>query len=1105
MNAGYARMRRDSEQERHDFAPVEERPISPGVDALLLALQRNAGNRAVNRLLDADSGKPPSDAGEPLDESTRVVMETRFGRDFGSVRIHASGEAARTTRDFSAHAYTTGSHIAFAPGAYAPDSEGGHALLAHELAHVVQQEGGASGSPELDHGASHELAAQAATQAYASGGPIDAGGPTGVGMARSVDDWLVSTPDINSWQHSDLTDEIVQLEQWLGNQIEGSQDTARIEGALVMLRARLAEIEGRALAKPRRTRSRRGRSTREAAPVEPAGPVDRPRVLREGTSLGTDDPDEMRREVDEIVAYLQRSDLPREERTILQQELSALAPAVSADIQRRAGEHRSRRVAQALTPRVNTDARAYLVEQVSRVESIRPLAERPGFAYLMDGNELITLTEEEAGAIRIRTMAALEDARHKIGGANDGAMDLWMAQAEVERDNLFAAWGTSVFTGVDSASDIYDKFEPYYDRASAALGRYASMRRQGNLVEMANALADAEENAVIARTMVKQWHGDVIEGAESVVRGLTITRNAAFTIVLVLGAVVAAPVVAAGVAGTGATGALATGLTALGTGGVVGTGGAVLGGGSAAAGEAAAGGSRAQILEAGRTEGARWGETGFKIGVTGPLARAAGGALGVGAQGLSRTQQLLRGGLASGGTNVAVETGAEAAHGRVIDPLHAASAFGGGFLGGGGSTLAGGIRNTALRETAQFGIGTVASGGTAYVASGGDIDQTIEAAAVGGVSALGVGFARQPTVRPSGLTRSQEIAFRGGQRLGGAARQATRTALKPLRATVLGVALSVPPARGTGGGPGLPGRTPAALVQGAGEVAPAPATPRVVASAASPVQPAIPQAPAQPTAQAPTSAIPQPAAVTPTSATPLTVASATPARPTTSLPSAAAPPTGQPVAAQPTAPATQPIVPAAQSIAPATQPTVPAAQPIAPAVQPSTQSPAPAAPQPLAATQAQAPTATRRNAYPDFEAVPAGLQQTVTSQAQTLSQQLGGLNIPADRILSAPWVGRIRNARGEIRSTSTSMGYLRSESRFWAEFQRRWPQDYALLGPGRRVTAAFAQRYSWGPETIGQKLVHHHIENASFTVAIPESLHHSLSGTIHARPTVVEP
>jgi hypothetical protein len=73
-------------------------------------------------------------------------MEAFFGCDFSSVRVHADGEAAASARALSAVAYTSGSHVVFGDGRFAPESVAGWRLLAHELAHVVQQREGLSAS-----------------------------------------------------------------------------------------------------------------------------------------------------------------------------------------------------------------------------------------------------------------------------------------------------------------------------------------------------------------------------------------------------------------------------------------------------------------------------------------------------------------------------------------------------------------------------------------------------------------------------------------------------------------------------------------------------------------------------------------------------------------------------------------------------------------------------------------------------------------------------------------------------------------------------------------------------------------------------------------------
>jgi hypothetical protein len=78
-------------------------------------------------------------SGAPLDTGTRTQMETRFGHDFSQVRVHTDDKAAASARDVNARAYTVGSDIVFGKGQYHPSATSSQRLIAHELAHVVQQ------------------------------------------------------------------------------------------------------------------------------------------------------------------------------------------------------------------------------------------------------------------------------------------------------------------------------------------------------------------------------------------------------------------------------------------------------------------------------------------------------------------------------------------------------------------------------------------------------------------------------------------------------------------------------------------------------------------------------------------------------------------------------------------------------------------------------------------------------------------------------------------------------------------------------------------------------------------------------------------------------
>ena len=79
--------------------------------------------------------------GRPLDPGMRGEMEARFGHDFSRVRVHTDERAAASARAVKAAAYTVGRDVVFGTAGYTPGTAEGRSLLAHELAHVVQQGG----------------------------------------------------------------------------------------------------------------------------------------------------------------------------------------------------------------------------------------------------------------------------------------------------------------------------------------------------------------------------------------------------------------------------------------------------------------------------------------------------------------------------------------------------------------------------------------------------------------------------------------------------------------------------------------------------------------------------------------------------------------------------------------------------------------------------------------------------------------------------------------------------------------------------------------------------------------------------------------------------
>jgi hypothetical protein len=85
--------------------------------------------------------------GQPLDSRTRTRMSEGLGDRLSDVRVHAGPEADALARSVSARAFTVGTDVFFAEGEHKPGTGEGDRLMAHELAHVVQQRGAPAGGP----------------------------------------------------------------------------------------------------------------------------------------------------------------------------------------------------------------------------------------------------------------------------------------------------------------------------------------------------------------------------------------------------------------------------------------------------------------------------------------------------------------------------------------------------------------------------------------------------------------------------------------------------------------------------------------------------------------------------------------------------------------------------------------------------------------------------------------------------------------------------------------------------------------------------------------------------------------------------------------------
>ncbi len=113
------------------------RKITPFIQKQGNGLEGGTASESVTNQINSSRGD-----GNRMSENTLSFMESRFNTDFSGVKIHTDSNAVQMSRELNAQAFTVGSDIYFNSGKYAPESESGKHLLAHELTHTVQQGGG---------------------------------------------------------------------------------------------------------------------------------------------------------------------------------------------------------------------------------------------------------------------------------------------------------------------------------------------------------------------------------------------------------------------------------------------------------------------------------------------------------------------------------------------------------------------------------------------------------------------------------------------------------------------------------------------------------------------------------------------------------------------------------------------------------------------------------------------------------------------------------------------------------------------------------------------------------------------------------------------------
>lgn len=148
----------ESERSQELAAPEQAQTASSPAQRLAASV----GNQAFGQIARMGAGLMPDGRVHPDVESTIAQSrgggqtlsqsaQERFGsaldHDLSSVRVHTDDTADTLARSVSARAFATGNDVFFAKGEYAPGSSSGDHLLAHELTHVVQQDGAPTSGP----------------------------------------------------------------------------------------------------------------------------------------------------------------------------------------------------------------------------------------------------------------------------------------------------------------------------------------------------------------------------------------------------------------------------------------------------------------------------------------------------------------------------------------------------------------------------------------------------------------------------------------------------------------------------------------------------------------------------------------------------------------------------------------------------------------------------------------------------------------------------------------------------------------------------------------------------------------------------------------------
>jgi Domain of unknown function (DUF4157) len=557
-------------------------------------------------------------------------MEPRFGADFSAVRVHTDAHAHALARSVNAQAFTVGRNVVFGAGQYAPETESGKRLLAHELTHTIQQ-GSASRvvqrSPET--GGNQPLALPSSLQELFD----ERKGPTLEQLANG-------TVDINSLGNAELKDAFAEVEQYRERQISTSFKGIRIDELRTALLRALGKTEQDIVLADDSLRGGKGRKKKEAKPH----PKTSPRILQyQSSSVVYSNPADIRAEYDLIVQWLTSTDVTKDERRILELERDNLEGMLSIDRQHVGDERHMKLVRAALAMKDDSNVGAALMSLSRTIEGIERDPEDDRIHYLFFQGERLAISAEQALGLRRDLATQLEQAALQILRAAGAELDRFKARIEWNSDHWFRASWAEIFEGhiVSSIHNPINEVLSRLPRVTEGLRTLQEHARGNRLVDAAAALPEMERLLLEIHDKVETYIHEYEEGEARAATTLKITAAVVAAVAVSVAAVALTPMVGGyigglvGAQGLGWTGIGGAAVTAVGT--VVVTGTALgIGSGAVHAGVSfgwslASGDSLAEAWASSKEEAVKGFVDGFVAGAGGGAARVVGKALGVGA------------------------------------------------------------------------------------------------------------------------------------------------------------------------------------------------------------------------------------------------------------------------------------------------------------------------------------------------------------------------------------------------------------------------------------------------------------------------------------------